>query len=167
MKQWQRFPEDMKNLIGRKKIRRQSHLKLLTLSFFICCSIVLRITRAINGFAPNLLIANKCQKRANWGVIWLLDFLLFSCSGIVKKYSRGKYNGCSRMLQINPLDAIAIFTMLHIFSFTDVNASNNFACNNFGVSVESCRQVKLWFVCIVVCYVFCCLYFVLTNQLQV
>ena len=29
------------------------------------------------------------------------------------------------------------------FSFTDVNASNNFACNNFGVSVESCRQVKL------------------------
>ena len=94
--QWERFPEDMKNLIGRKKIRRQSHLKPLTLSFFTCCSIVLRITRAINGFTPNLLIAIKCQKRANWGVIWLLDFLLFSFSGIVKKYSRGKYDGCSR-----------------------------------------------------------------------
>ena len=101
--QWQRFPEDMKNLIGRKKIRRQSHLKPLTLSFFTCCSIVLRITRAINGFTPNLLIVNKCQKRANWGVTWLLDFLcLFSCSGIVKKYSRGKYNGYSRKLQISP-----------------------------------------------------------------
>ena len=55
--QWERFHEDMKNLIGRKKIRRQSHLKPLTLSFFTSCSIVLRITRAINGFTPNLLIA--------------------------------------------------------------------------------------------------------------
>ena len=76
--------------------------------------------------------------------IWPLKFFIVFILRNSKKYiPGGKYNGCSRMLQINPLEAIAIFTMLHIFSFTDVNARKNFACNNFGVSVESCRQVKL------------------------
>ena len=165
--QWERFPEDIKNLIGCKKIRRQSHLKPLTLSFFTSCSIVLRITRAINGFTPNLLIAIKCQKCANWGVVWLLDFLLLSCSGIVKKYSRGKYNGCSRKLQISPCWGDQYLYYVILFSFTDVSVRKNFPCIDFGNSVDSCRQVKLWFVYIVVFYGFSCLCYVLTNQLEV
>ena len=34
--------------------------------------------------------SKKVSKRANIGVIWPLDFLLFSCSGIVKKVFQGQ-----------------------------------------------------------------------------
>ena len=112
------------------------------------------ITRPINEFALNLLIANKSQKPANIGVIWPVGiFYCFHAQEKLKKYSRGKYNSCSRILQISPREETTIFTML-FFSIADVNARKNFACINFVASVDSYRQVKLSFVCIVVFFGF-------------
>ena len=48
----------------------------------------------------------------------------------------GKYNGCSRILQISPLEETTIFTMLFFF-ITDVNERKNFPWINLGVSVDS------------------------------
>ena len=60
-------------------------------------------------------------------------FLLFSSSQTVKT---------TVILQIYPLEGTTIFTVI-LFSFADVNTRKNFACINFGVRVDSCRQVKL------------------------
>ena len=87
-------------------------------------------------------MANKSQKRANIGVIWPLEFFIVFMLRNGKKYSRGKDNSCSRILQISPREETTIFTML-FFSIADVNARKNFACINFVVSVDSYRQVKL------------------------
>ena len=66
--------------------------------------------------------------------IYLLEFfLLFSSSQTVNT---------TVILQIYPLEGTTIFTVI-LFSFTDVNTRKNFACINFGVRVDSCRQVKL------------------------
>ena len=57
---------------------------------------------------------------------------------VEKNIPGGKYNGCSRMLQISPLKETTIFTMLYIFfCFTDVSARKNFPWINFGVGVDS------------------------------
>ena len=71
-----------------------------------------------------------------------LEFFIVFMLRNSKKYSRGKYNGCSRIQQISPLEETTIFTVI-FFSIADVKARKNFACINFVVCVDSYRQVKL------------------------
>ena len=112
-------------------------------------------------------MANKSQKRANIGVIWPLEFFIVFMLRNGKKYSRGKYNSCSRILQISPREETTIFTML-FFSIADVNARKNFACINFVASVYSYRQVKLFLLFVLSSFTFFSfLCYVLTNQLEV
>ena len=61
------------------------------------------------------------------------------------------------MLQISPLEETTIFFV--IFSFADVKTRSNFACINFGVRVDSCRQVKLFM--IIWNYRLVCIFFLL------
>ena len=95
-----------------------------------------------NKWICTKFVDGKSQKRANIGVIWPLEFFIVFMLRNGKKYSRGKYNSCSRILQISPREETTIFTML-FFSIADVNARKNFACINFVASVDSYRQVKL------------------------
>ena len=48
----------------------------------------------------------------------------------------------STVLQISPLEETTIFTVIFL-SLADVNTRKIFACINFGVRVDSWRQVKL------------------------
>ena len=64
------------------------------------------------------------------------SFIVFLLRNSKKKRSMGKYNGCSRILQVSPLEETTIFTMLFFF-IADVNERKNFPWINFGVSVDS------------------------------
>ena len=55
---------------------------------------------------------------------------------------------CAQLLRFIPS------LLCYLFSIADVKARKNFACINFVVSVDSYRQVKLSFVCIVVFFGF-------------
>ena len=100
-------------------------------------------------FVDSKQVAKTRKHRSNLAR-W--NFLLFSCSGIVKKIFPG---------QIQQLFSYTAnqstwgdHYLYYVFSIADVNARKNFACINFGVSVDSYRQVKLWLLCIVIFYGF-------------
>ena len=135
---------------------------------YLCSPVVvLRITRPINGFVLNLLIANKSQKRANIGVIWPLEFSIVFMLRNGKKIFKGQIRRLfSYTANQSPWGDHYLYYVI-FFSIADVKARKNFPCINFVVSVDSYRQVKLWFVCIVVFYVFSFPCYVLTNQLEV
>ena len=99
-------------------------------------------------------MANKSQKRSNIGVVWPLEFFIVFMLRNSKKIFQGQIQRLFSFTANQSTWGDHYLYYVIFFSMADVNARKNYPWINFGVSVDSWRQVKLWFVCIVVFYGF-------------